>query len=188
MNCVIYFQRSALLQHTLVLQHIIYQESHFIADLNYLKKCLEMLQDRLQHVKYIIIDEFSVTGRKCFDWIGMHLQQASGLMDVLFGGFSVIPVGDAAQLPPTTEKTPHNSAPDNRMVMMEHCTYWKLQITVKIIQNQCVNFLKKFRMENLLLHIGDFFAPEIITIFSQSYLNDYSIRLTYINEVVPNYN
>ena len=51
---------------------------------------LAEFQYKLQGVKYILIDEFSVTGQKMFEWIYRRLHQASGKLNLQFGGFSVI--------------------------------------------------------------------------------------------------
>ena len=67
-------------------------------------RALTQLQERLHNKKYIIIDEFSVIGQKMLGWIDKRLRQASGILDVVFGGFSWILVGDIAQLPPVNDK------------------------------------------------------------------------------------
>ena len=50
-----------------------------------------------------------------------------------FGGFSVILVGDAPQLPPVTDRPLHNSAPDDPMGMLGYCAYRKFEITVILL-------------------------------------------------------
>ena len=54
-------------------------------------------------VNYIIIDEFSVIGQRMMRWIDRRLRQSSGLMEERFGRFSVILVGNIAQLPPVSK-------------------------------------------------------------------------------------
>src|SRR5581483_2048114 len=62
---------------------------------------LKKLQKRLQDIKYIIIDEKSMVGRKMLALIDMRLCQAfPEQQDQLFGGRSVILIGDFGQLPP----------------------------------------------------------------------------------------
>ena len=55
---------------------------------------LDRLQTALHPIKYIIIDEFSLLCQTTFAWINSRCKQASGLMDVPFGGKLVILVGD----------------------------------------------------------------------------------------------
>ena len=43
-------------------------------------------------------------GQKRLGWIDCRLRQANGLRDKVFGGYSVILVGDIAQLPPVSDK------------------------------------------------------------------------------------
>ena len=54
--------------------------------------------------KYIIIDEMSMLGQRSFTWIDKRLRQATARYDKLFGGISVILIGDFGQLPPVGDK------------------------------------------------------------------------------------
>nr|XP_058955383.1 uncharacterized protein LOC131782657 [Pocillopora verrucosa] len=62
------------------------------------------LQDRLHDVKYILIDEHSMLGQTLLGRIDKRCRQATGLHDEIFGGKSIILVGDPAQLPPVADK------------------------------------------------------------------------------------
>lgn len=65
---------------------------------------LTRLQHRLKDVQYIIVDEISMLGQRTMEWVDKRLKQASGYRDTPFGGYSVILIGDFAQLPPVGER------------------------------------------------------------------------------------
>ena len=63
------------------------------------------LQQYLKHVKYIMIDEMSFIGRNLLQNIDKRLQQAFPKNEkVIFGGRSIILVGDLGQLPPILDE------------------------------------------------------------------------------------
>lgn len=65
---------------------------------------LQQLQDSLAGVKYIIIDEMSMVGRKLFGQVDSRLRQAfPHSADVVLGGCSVLLFGDFGQLPPVVD-------------------------------------------------------------------------------------
>ena len=61
---------------------------------------LVRLQKNLQDINYIIVDEYSMLGQTMFGWIDRRCRQATGKIDEVFGGKSIILVGDPGQLPP----------------------------------------------------------------------------------------
>ena len=63
-------------------------------------KKIETLQEELKNVEYIIIDEMSMFGSKKLCRLNLRLQQIFPQSDELFGGRSIILVGDFGQLPP----------------------------------------------------------------------------------------
>ena len=65
---------------------------------------LATLQNRLKKIIYVIIDEVSMLGQRTFAWIDQRLRQTSGKHEYLFGGFSLILIGDFAQLPPVGDR------------------------------------------------------------------------------------
>ncbi|XP_057868373.2 ATP-dependent DNA helicase RRM3-like [Cryptomeria japonica] len=66
---------------------------------------LMTLQEQLKHIKYILIDEMSFLGPKLLLKIDSHLRQAfPDNQHEIFGGVSIILVGDLAQLPPVMDK------------------------------------------------------------------------------------
>lgn len=64
---------------------------------------LSKLQEKLNGVKYLIIDELCVVGQKMFAWINRRCKEATGKTTAPFGEVSVILVGDIAHLPPITD-------------------------------------------------------------------------------------
>jgi len=60
---------------------------------------LNALQCQLRHVKLLIIDEISMVGNRMFSLIDQRLQQIKGCTQI-FGGISVLAVGDLYQLKP----------------------------------------------------------------------------------------
>jgi hypothetical protein len=68
------------------------------------REALRRLQDRFEDVAFVVIDEVSMLGLKTFFWIDSRLTQASGGIDLPFGGFHVLLFGDFSQLPPVGDK------------------------------------------------------------------------------------
>ena len=63
--------------------------------------CLHRMQQSLSNMKYLIIDEMSMVGRKVFGQVDSRLRQAfPHQADQLFGGCSCLLLGDFGQLPP----------------------------------------------------------------------------------------
>ena len=58
---------------------------------------------------YIVIDEISLMGSGIFHWVDRRARQAFVRPDELFGGASLILVGDFGQLPPVKDKSLFNS-------------------------------------------------------------------------------
>ena len=65
---------------------------------------LQRLQLRLKDKHYLIIDEMSMMGHKMLTWVDKRLRQASGKLDSLLGGFSVILLCNFGQLPPVGDR------------------------------------------------------------------------------------
>ena len=90
-----------------------------------------------------------------FEWIDRRLRQASGLTDVLFGGYSLILVGDLAQLPPVSDKSLYHSLPENTTALMGHLAYRKIETVVKLTQNQRVTNHDKDGFRQFLIRLRD---------------------------------
>jgi hypothetical protein len=73
---------------------------------------VERLQERLQHLRYLFIDEKSMIGANTLSRIHNRLSIAfPAYADVPFGGRSIILIGDFAQLPPIGEIPMYATAP-----------------------------------------------------------------------------
>jgi ATP-dependent DNA helicase PIF1 len=64
---------------------------------------LLILQGRLASIKYIILDEKSMVGRKLFSKIDSRLREGFNRQDGYFGGCSLLMFGDFGQLPPVAD-------------------------------------------------------------------------------------
>ena len=65
---------------------------------------LQKMQEELSPIKYVIIDEMSMVGRKVFGMIDRRLRQAFPCKSqVVFGGCSILLFGDFGQLPPVMD-------------------------------------------------------------------------------------
>lgn len=65
---------------------------------------LQKMQEELSSMKYLIIDEMSMVGRKAFGMIDRRLRQAFPRnSQVVFGGCSSLLFGDFGQLPPVMD-------------------------------------------------------------------------------------
>ena len=76
-------------------------------------KQLAEFRENLKHLKILIIDEMSLLGADMLYKIHLRLSQEIFQNDLLFGGISVLLVGDLLQLPPVNAafifKQPKNS-------------------------------------------------------------------------------
>ena len=198
-NCIVtsYFGIAAFSIAGITLHSLLYLPIRGKNNCDLRGKPLATLQNKLLGVKYIIIDEFSVIGQKMLGWIDRRLRQASGLMDETFGGFSLILVGDIAQLPPVLDKPLYHSVPNDTMSLMGYCAYKKINLVVKLIDNQRVTFESQDQFRQLLLRLRDgestisdweLLSTRAIHNFDREYLNKFDIRLAYGNETVAKYN
>jgi len=96
------------------------------------------LQNTLKEISYIIIDEYSMLGQKMFAWVDKRCWQATGLTDELFGGKSILLVGDPAQLPPVADKPLYHSKPTNALQEQGHLAYLMFSTVIKLTLNQRV--------------------------------------------------
>jgi len=114
---------------------------------------LAKLQERLQNVKYIIIDEFSVIGQKMLSWIDSRCRQGKALEHLPFGGISVILVGDVAQLPPVLDKPLYHRKPGNEVDVASLSVYYLFTDIVILKVNQRCNSDDQEKFRNLLLNV-----------------------------------
>jgi hypothetical protein len=52
-------------------------------------------------------------GQKSFGWIDRRCRQATGLLQQIFGGKSIILIGNPGQLPPVGDKPLYHNKPSN---------------------------------------------------------------------------
>lgn len=86
-------------------------------------RTLVSLQEKLLNIDYIIIDDYSMLGQTTFGWVDRRCRQASGLKQDLFGGKSIILIGDPAQLQPVCDKPLYHSLPSNAVGEQGHFAY-----------------------------------------------------------------
>ena len=96
------------------------------------------LQHRLSNVDYILIDEYSMLGQKTLGWIDRRCRQSSGVKEHLFGGKSIILIGDPAQLPPVGDKPLYHAKPSNPIAEQGSYTYMMFNNVVTLTVNQRV--------------------------------------------------
>lgn len=88
---------------------------------------LHNLQQAFSGVKYLIIDEISMVGRKMFAKIDSRLRQAfPHKSDEAFGGCSSILVGDFGQLPPIMDLPIYSSLSRSALSDLGHTVYLRL--------------------------------------------------------------
>ena len=160
-------------------------------------KALVKLQQKLRDKFYIIIDEFSVIGQKMLGWIDRRLRQASGALDETFGGFSVIIVGDIAQLPPVSDKPLYHSIPDDSTSLMGYCAYHEIKNVVQLDKNQRVMDTSQEKFRNVLLRLRNGTSTiedwQLLTTRSSAnvdaiYFENMPLRLAFSNKIVAEHN
>ena len=160
---------------------------------------LVRLQNALQHTNYVIVDEYSMLGQKMFGWVDKRCRQATGLNDELFGGKSIILVGDPGQLPPVADKSLYHSKPSDCVQEQGHLAYFMFNTVVKLSVNQRVQGSTpqqtRFRYLLTRLRTGDcnqddwklLLTRQPSTVQEKSLFQD-AVRLFYANDQVADYN
>ena len=120
---------------------------------------LQKLQNDMEGVEYIVIDEFSTVGQRMLGWIDSRCRQATGKKELLFGGISIILVGDIAQLPPVMDNVLYHSYPKNEMAIAGYVAYCCFRTIVRLKTNMRSNgeddIQKRFRKALLNLRNGN---------------------------------
>ena len=96
------------------------------------------LQERLSNTDYILIDEYSMLGQRTLGWIDKRCRQSSGAKENLFGGKSIILIGDPAQLPPVSDKPLFHAKPSNQIGQQGYYAYMMFNHVVTLTVNQRV--------------------------------------------------
>ena len=160
---------------------------------------LVRLQNNLKGISYIIIDEYSMLGQAMLGWIDRRCRQATGKTDEVFGGLSIILVGDPGQLPPVADKTLYHSKPMTPLSEQGHLAYHMFTNVIKLSVNQRVQGLNieqsQFRDLLMRLRTGDCTESDwqlLLTRQPNKAQNvsefDDATRLYFSNEEVANYN
>lgn len=100
---------------------------------------LQQLQNNLENVEYMIIDEYSFVGQSLLGWIDSRCRQATGRVDIPFGGISVILVGDIAQLTPVGDKPLYHTMPKSEKQIQGHLMYQQFKQVIGLTVNHRVN-------------------------------------------------
>ena len=93
-------------------------------------------------------------------WIDKRCRQATGLTDELFGGKSIILVGDPGQLPHVADKPLYHSNPSNSLQEQGYLAYFMFNTVVKLRINQWVQGFTWNRL-NLEIYLNAY-AQEIV--------------------------
>ena len=157
------------------------------------------LQDRLCHIKYILIDEYSMLGQTSLGWIDKRCRQATGQQDEIFGGKSITLVGDPAQLPPVADKPLYHTKPSGPIGEQGHVAYLMFDKVIRLSVNQRVQGSDTtqvaFKQLLMRLRTGDSTEEDWRLLLSHqpslvANLNEFddAIKLFYGNDEVAEYN
>ena len=160
---------------------------------------LVRLQNSLKGIAYIIIDEYSMLGQTMLRWIERRCRQATGKSDEVFGGLSIILVGDPGQLPPVADKPLYHSKPTSSVGEQGHLAYHMFTNVIKLSVNPRVQGLniEQSQFRNLLMRLrtGDCTEPDWKLLLTRQpgkaqNLSEFqdATRLYFSNEEVANYN
>lgn len=157
------------------------------------------LQQHLESINYILIDEYSMLGQTTFGWIDKHCRQATGIAHKLFGGKSIILLGDPGQLPPVGDKPLYHPSPSSSTGEQGHSAFFMFSNVVKLSVNQRVQGSEpeQLQFKDLLsrLRVGESTWKDWELLLSRqpskvSNINEFSMatRLYYTNDEVAKYN
>ena len=162
-------------------------------------QALVRLQTKLKDINYILIDEYSMLGQTLFGWIDKRCRQATGNCSEVFGGKSIILVGDQGQLPPVADKPLYHSRPSSSISEQGHLAYRMFSTVVKLSVNLRVQGLSQeqnqFRDLLMRLRSGDSDETDWELLLSRQPSKAQNIsefqdatRLFFSNEDVASYN
>ena len=84
------------------------------------------LQEQLRGTVSIILDKYSMPGQVTFGWIDKRCKQVTGFHDKLFGGKSLILLGDLEQLPPVGDNLSYHAKPSNEVGEQGYVKVYKM--------------------------------------------------------------
>ena len=132
-----------------------------------------------------------------FEWIYRRLHQASGKLNLQFGGFSVVWVGDFTQLLSVSDKPLYHSLTENTTGIMVYLAYFSFQTVMKLSENQRLTSadekdFRKFllRIANGVRNVENWKLPCIwnVTCFYLKNISNRPIQLAYTNKVFADNN
>ena len=103
---------------------------------------LIQLQDDLRVTEYIVIDEYSMLGQATMAWIDRRCREATGKVNDIFGGVSIILVGDPAQLPPVADKPLYFPMPHDSLCEQGYYAYLSFEKVIKLDCNKRISDLE----------------------------------------------
>ena len=120
-------------------------------------RSLHKLQLTMKNKFYLIIDEMSMLGQRMMAWVDKRLRQATGQLDIPFGGVSVILFGDFAQLPPVGDRPLYSTASTSSLAVHGHTMYRLFTTVVILTQALCKagSDSDTLAFRNLLLRLRD---------------------------------
>ncbi|XP_068675421.1 ATP-dependent DNA helicase pif1-like [Montipora foliosa] len=138
-------------------------------------------------------------GQKTLGWIDRRCRQSSGVKEHLFGGKSIILIGDPAQLPPVGDKPLYHAKASNPIAEQGYYTYMMFNNVVTLTVNQRVKGSDPeqivFRDLLLRLRSGETSENDWKLLLTRQPLHANNIeqfktatQLFYTNEQVANYN
>ena len=115
---------------------------------------LQKMQEELSPIKYLIIDEMSMVGRKVFGMIDRRLRQAfPSKSQVVFGGFSILLFGDFGQLPPVMDLPLYTTVTRSDLSDQGYRAYSQFEkaFTLTQIMRQAGQDFEQIRFRDILL-------------------------------------
>ena len=117
---------------------------------------LQQLQEAMTSIKYIIIDEMSMVGRKVFGQIDRRLRQAfPHHAQEVFGGCSIMLFGDFGQLPPVMDLPLYTTDTRSELSDQGRTAYLQFQkaFTLTQIMRQAGQDPEQIRFRGILLRL-----------------------------------
>ena len=117
---------------------------------------LQKMQDDLLSIKYLIIDEMSMVGRKTFGMIDRRLRQAfPSKSQAVFGGCSILLFGDFGQLPPVMDLPLYTSVTRSDLSDQGFRAYSQFEIafTLTQVMRQSGQDTDQIRFRDILLRL-----------------------------------
>ena len=125
------------------------------------------LQQSLNEINYIMIDEHSMLGQTTLGWIDKRCKQVTGNYDKVFGGMSLILIGDPGQLPPVGDKPLFHTKPSSAIGEQGYQSYKMFDKVVKLTVNQRVEGISSTQEQfrGLLLLYRDFVLLQLCYVY-----------------------